>query len=457
MPEELPPFSPEAERATLGSMLIESWACKVARLNLNANDFYSEKNRNIFTAAVTLSNNRAPVDFISVAEELKSMGVFGDSGGTQYLKELGDSVGTTKHVEHYSKIVRQKSLERQVAKQFEVARLDKTPENVTLLGRLISESGGAGERTIFDFRKDLAGSIDGIIEGRTPGIPTGFKKIDECVGGFEEGTVWTIGARTGGCKTATMTRMALNVADFFRRENYDESVLYITTEMTQSAMIERVLPVASGVPLWKIKKGNLTKQEHGQINDACSKHLSKLPLKLYDHPSPNIDNIRDAITKSGSRIVFLDYLQRCQYPKADNRAYEIQKFMVALTSFAQDAGVMICQGCQLDRGLDKQGGRPPVLADLRDSGAIEHESHVVILLNRKENKDEVVDEKAPVLIEGAVAKARNGKPGKFMMELNGELIKIAEEGESTKPLIPEMGEPGEDPDDEDWMEEVPYP
>jgi len=430
---DIPPNAVESERAVIGSMLIERRACDRARLYLGVGDFYSELHQTIYKAVDAIINRdpHAVIDTVLVHQELKENGNLGEAGGMKYLVECTKFVSTTAHVEHYARLVKKTSLQRQITVQLHKTHSQKTPENVEKLGRLISAAESLGAGRIFDMREDLADAITEILEKREMGVKTGFDDLDDALLGFERGDLITIGARTSGGKTALMTRMAVNMA------SRGDEVLYITTEMKTPSMIERILPMATNIPLWRFRKRDYSNGQMEAVTKTSAEYLSGLSLRIYDNPRPNLSDIRAAIVRSGARIVFIDYLQRCRYPKADNRTYQIQELMVGLKTFAQNSNVTIVIACQLDRQRDRSPKNAPVLAELKDSGAIEAESDVVLLMwtpPKELWKGPVIGDGC-IPIEMLIKKCRNGDASTAChLELKKELIKIASAGKSFEPV-----------------------
>jgi len=435
--EDIPASSPEAERATLGSMLIDRKACDRARLFLEPEDFYLEPHRGIYGTILKIlrASESNAIDPVTVGEQLRADNNLGEGGGLKALRDLTEIVSTSDHIEHYARIVKKSSLERKIRNQLIITSGAKTSENIHILGNLIQTAEGLGAGRIFDFRQDLGEALEAILERREVGVKTGFAEIDEHLIGLERGDLMTIGARVGEGKTAIMTRMAVNMASKFLSQGSDDSVLYITTEMGRNQMVERVLPMATNIPLWRFRKNLIERADHRIINRVCGDTLSKLPLHIFDHSRPSISDIRSAITRCGCRVAFIDYLQRCHYPKADNRTYEIQEFLVRLKSFAQRSGVSIVQGCQLDRQRDKNAKAPPNMSELKDSGSIEAESDIVGLMWRNEKKD-LPPTPGCDPIEFIVKKNRSGAKNKeCQLELRGELIKVSEIGKAGDPVF----------------------
>lgn len=429
--EKVPAHDLSAEQAVIGSMLLEAPAVQTSLNYLKPEDFYVEIHREIFGAIADMFANdgRGGIDIVTVGAYLKSAGKLDVVGGQAYLSECLQQVATAAHVEYYADIVKKASISRQIKVQFVKTYEKQTGENLRILGDLIGVYGTDRRDNILDLQKDIGKAIEELIDKKHKPLPTGFKKLDALISGGERGELWVIGARTSGGKTAMMTRLMCNMA------LAEIPALYITTEMTSYQMVGRILPMASGVPAWKFRQRALTKEDVKSVMDACADSLQPLPIKIYGRPRVGIDEIRSAIVRAKPSVIFVDYLQRCKLPKGDNRVYQIEEFMVELKTLTQEMNILTFLGAQLDRALDKNPGMAPTLADLRGSGAIEHEADGVMLLWKppeeilKKRADYVPSSERPgmVHIDAVIAKGRNCAAGvSTPFELNGDLIKMSE-------------------------------
>lgn len=417
----------DAERAVIGSMLIERSAALRARLELDFEDFFHEHHRHVFRAVEALLDEDIPPDTVTVAERLRINGRLEEVGGIDFLLKLTDSVATSAHMGFYCTLVRQASLQRQFDVQVKVVAQEQTPANVAHLDDLLMRINGEAVGGFVDFQTDLTELVEEILEKPVLGFNTGFFQMDNLLNRIEAGDLVTVGARTSGGKTVFLVQVAVNMA----RQGIPVGLM--TTEMDALQMIKRILPMASGVEAWRFRGGNLTDAEKDRVRRAVYDDLSKLPIKLYAKPRMSLKDIRGFMVKSGCQVGFFDYLQRAKMPKAESRVYEIEEFMVGLKTLARSMKKAIFTAVQLDRGLDKNPTQPPELADLRGSGAIEAESDTVILLWRppaivqQKRVDWVPPSEGCIAIEALIKKNRHGPaPVAADFELNGELVQIAE-------------------------------
>lgn len=440
---KLPKSDIEAERAVLGCMLIDPIAAHEISMRLAPTDFYLEDHRNIFLAAVAVLKREKMVDVTTIMGELaqrKQLDILAkgdiENGGRKYLFNLTRAVASSAFAPSYSTVVREASLDRQVVAQLKVTYENKSAENLKKLNDIMNSLFTVRQPAAFDFRIDLNRAIDEMEKVRKDLVDTGFKKLDRAFGGLDPGDLTTIGARTSGGKTAFMVKVALQIAETFKRE-----CLYLTTEMTDTQIVERVLPMTSLVPAWKFRKRSFEKEDWTKIMDACAGRLSKLPLKVVGKSTLSLADIRGAITRHKPRVLFIDYLQRCVFAHGDTRAYQVMDFMKELKTIAQDERINIFIGCQLSRVLDHDPDKEPENSDLKDSGGIEAESDQVLLLWKPTDK-RVLKEGINVpdghhLIRAKVSKNRHGAAwlhADFMM--HGQLIDMCEhltdQGEQTE-------------------------
>lgn len=393
-------------------------------------DFYKESHREIFAAMRHLLGMGTPVDLVTVVEALKERKTLGDIGGQAYLAKLMKSVAVADHAEHYARIVKAASYDRQTMAQLAKTAAEKTPENIAILGDLIGAAEGLYAPQHFDFRKDLAVQIDEILKKREPGMPIGFEAFDRATGGIDAGELVIIGGRPSDGKTAFSLAAAMRMAERYRDQGKGDTILYLTTEMTAQSLLMRAVAAAAKVEIKKFRTKKFETADYDRITRACAEYLSTLPLLIAAREMPTMADIRAAVRSTGARVLFIDLLQRCRLPPAQNRTYQIQEFLGRLNGFLLTTGVRCFLLCQLDRGRDRRSKEPPQLSDLKDSGAIEAEADIAILLWRPPpGTFNAPAEPGCEVIEGRVAKGRNvGRPT-FHISLNGEFVRVAETAE----------------------------
>lgn len=426
--------APDAELAVIGSAIIDKKAALRMILHLDQKDFYFEPNRIIFKSLADIleDDSAASIDAIVVTEKLRRDENLDRIGGPGYVaRAINSIVGTSEvHIDHYCFMVKEASLDRQIDVQLRKIYDDKTAENVRELHDLLNAKQGTATSALFDFRKDLPDVMEEILAPRKSTIMSGFKKLDSFICGYEPGEVWTVGARTGGGKTAMMLRLMLNMA----QDGHE--CLYLTTEMQVPALMRRILPGATKIDAWKFRKRQFNEKERREIIDVMGDIISALPITMLAKPRMGLSDIRAAVLRAKPKgdkplVVFFDYLQRAKLPPGDNRVYQIEDFMVEFKTITQELQTLSFLGAQLDRGTDRNPSAPPVKADLRGSGSIEHESDGVMLLWKP--PVEVAKKKfgytPPAIgnidMECIIAKGRECPDNvSAMLEFNGDLVQI---------------------------------
>lgn len=425
----------DAERAVIGSMMIEARTIQEAQDEIKPSDFAMADHARAFQAAVAVFKRDNDADITTVAE-LLDQGAPTSANGVKkvpgawksVLHECLLSVSTAAHAKHYARLVLEASLDRQICKQLIITSHEKTPENFKKLFDLMTAYYSIRIDGVMDFRLSLSEMLDRLVSAPPSTVDLGFNELDGVLAGLEGGDVMTVGARTSGGKTAFMVKAACQLA------TRGIETLYITTEMTPDQVVSRILPAASGVPSWKFRnrKGKMQDDDVRRISLACADKLSKMSLKIKGKSRVSLRDISVLAAAHKPRVIFFDYLQRADLSesRADNRAYQIMDFMVGLKTLAQDRGMTIIIGCQLDRKLDKTLPEPEN-SDLKDSGAIESESDQVVLLWRPSEKDlqkeGITPSGAKTIIRAKVSKNRHGAAWERVdFELNGPFVDMCE-------------------------------
>jgi len=418
-----------AEAAVLGSCLIDQAAARQACILLEAEDFYSEANRRVFSAVMYLASEHdyQGIDPVTVGARLRDMGQLDDVGGHTYITELASGkTPTSGHVEHYARIVRSCSLSRSISHAVRKVYDDETPDALSELSELVLLKEANRGRRLFDFREDLQPVVDEIMRTDITQVKTGFPYLDHKLNGLEPGELIAVGARTGGGKTALQTRLCLNMA------MDGEECLYITSEMRVASLIRRILPQATNVQASSFRSRSLTQEQRASVPAGVAA-MSSLPIKMMDKGRISIRDIRSAIVRSGCKVVFVDYLQRCKFSRAEKESTAIYDFMAEFKEILLDTGVIGFIACQLDRERDKNSTTPPVLRDFRGSSGIESEADTCLLLWKPPSSDlETKSDYIPppsgsIRTELIIAKARNGlSDQKVYMDFDGGLVKFCE-------------------------------
>ena len=426
-----PPHSLEAEKSVLGSMLISRDAAELAAEMLSASDFYVPQHQDIFEAMTELVSRAQPVDSVSIVDALERAGKLASAGGLGYIAELSLFVPSAANVSYYINIVEDRSVLRQLIKAGgEIMNEASTSDSpVTDIldeaeRRVFSISMKKNEETLVPVDKSAMAAYMRIGElmrtrGQISGVPTGFRELDELTSGLQKGDLIIVAARPSVGKST----FAMNIAEY-AATTAGKRVAVFSLEMSREQLTTRMLCSQAKVDMQKVNSGETTEEDLLVLSDAL---LTLSDSKMYIDDSGNLSvadirsRCRRQKTRYGLDLVVVDYLGLLQLTsKRGSLVADIAEATRARKILAKELEVPIMLLCQLSRGSEsrKENGYRPILADLRDSGAIEQDADLVLLLyrkalamrNRKDDSasgapnEEIEDNSAEVI----VAKNRNG-------------------------------------------------
>ncbi len=422
--DRVPPQNIEAEQCVLGSLLLyEDCVHEVVQL-LSPDCFVRDVHRKLFEVILDLYNDGKTVDPVIVREELQQRGYLDSSGSggltTDYLAELLTKVPTAAHALHYANIVREKAIARRLIRVgTEIVRAAYEPG--TDPDELLSDA----ERKIFDIAQHrlvgetqrladvLALAFDRIDEraGRgehvISGLPTGFFDLDDLTSGLQNSELIIIAARPSVGKTA----LAMNIAEHVAVEE-GKAVLFVSLEQSRIELVERLLCSRARMDSHRLRSGRISSDDIRRLQQAADQMMGA-PLFIDDTPGRNMLQItataRRLKRQHDLALVVVDYLQLIEPDNLrDSRQEQIARISRRLKMLARDLQVPVIALSQLNRSLELREGHRPRLADLRESGSIEQDADVVLLLHRPELYDKDAE---PGLAEVIVAKQRNGPTG----------------------------------------------
>jgi replicative DNA helicase len=414
--DRMPPSSPEAEAAVLGSLILDYRA--VDHLdNLHAEHFHDRTNAVLFRAILDLHQAGRPGDTLALVEHLRAAGTYERIGGASRIAQLAASVPNAAHVRHYAGIVREKAARRAlidaaaiVLQQAHDERRPLADQLATLEQTLADLAGAATAPNNIADGPTLAQVAIDELERRKAGtsysIPTGFPPLDRLLGGgFEPGELVVLGARTSAGKTA----LALNVISHAIRAH--RPVLIFSIEMLRHEIAKRLVASAARVSSLKLDHGALTSAEEAAYLDEA-RRLHASPILLDDSPSQTITSLtstaRRLTRKHRVDLIVADYLQLIEPPaKGHSREREIAEIARRLKSLAQELRVPVFCLAQLNR---EGAGDRPKLHHLRESDAIAHEANRVLLLHRP-GAETALDPRQGENVEIIVSKNRSGPTG----------------------------------------------
>ena len=430
--DKIPPHSDEAEMAVLGAMLIEREALETVIGYLDSKDFYSPRNQQIFSSLRDMNLRGIPVDIITLQEELNRTGSLEQLGGTQYLAELIDKVTTAAHTQAYAKIVKDKSqlrklirvgtdvIEKSYSAEDDVKNITDYAEAQVLA--VSQQTATTGFCNPADLANETIEKMEQYLTQRSniTGVPTGFTRLDDMTGGFQNSEMIVLAARPSMGKTA----LALNIA-YNACVEHNVPVAFFSMEMNRISIYQRLICSAARVNWRGARKGSFQREMWSKITAAADK-LSMSDLYIDDSTSLTILDIRNRSRKlmtelkgKGKKLgmVMLDYLQLVRPAfKSESRQQEVAETSRLLKDLARSLDIPVVALAQLNRKSEdkSRSGNKPQLSDLRDSGSIEQDADVVCLIHREEyynRTDPTLEGKATLI----VAKQRNGPVGEVDM------------------------------------------
>jgi replicative DNA helicase len=420
--ERVPPHNEEAEESVLGAMMLSGEAiAQVADLGLKADDFYRSAHRSVFDALTALYAKGQPVDAVTAVEELRRLGTLDAIGGALYIHHLVEQVATPASAGHYARIVADHALLRRligaageiIHGAFEVP---EDPEGFAdqAEARVYAVSRRHERDQVVTLRELVHSSMEDLerIHERTGlvGIPTGFRDLDELLQGLQKSNLVVVAARPGIGKSSLVTNIARNVAVS------GKTVALFSLEMSRVEIGMRLLCSEARVQWHKVRAGMVGADEWGRIVEAAE-ILDPAPLFIVDTGNVTIVDIRAKARRLKSQhnldLVIVDYLQlMTSHQRVDNRQQEVAEISRSLKLLAKELDVPVIAVSQLNRDPERRTDKKPQLADLRESGAIEQDSDVVMFIHRDPLSEE---DQARNAAEIVIAKHRNGPVGKITL------------------------------------------
>ncbi len=419
--DRLPPQSVDAERTTLGSLLIDpEGLLRVADL-LAPEDFYRRSHKLVFTAIQALYARDEPADIVTVCEELDRQSVLESVGGEAFVSSLANEVPSPFHLEHYAEIVKRASVLRElIVGAGEISNLAYGSESDwhEVLDDAESIVFGISRRLesgrYVTLRQVLTEYVDQLhFRHERPdmlsGVPTGFPRLDDLLGGFQRSNLIIVAARTGVGKTTFM----LNVAWHAALRNRVPVVIF-TLEVAPDQLCQRLISMQGGIDSAQLRDAKLTDGDFQKVSTAVGE-LSDCPIFIDDSPALNIVQLRAKCRRLQAEhnvgLVVIDYLQLMHASGyRDNRVQEISEITRSLKALARELEVPVIAGAQLSRAIDSRPDQRPRLSDLRESGSIEQDADVVLFLYPESSE---IQHSGPLRMKAEIAKHRNGAVGQL--------------------------------------------
>ena len=426
--ERTPPHDLLAEQSAIGGMLLSKDAVADVVETVRGIDFYIPKHEVVFEAVLTLYSHGEPTDVIAVTDELTKTGQLQRAGGAEYLHTLTGLVPTAANAGYYASIVAEKAvLRRLVEAGTRIVQMGYASEGevVDLVNNaqaeIYSVTGGVEAEDYVPLVEAIDTAVDEIErargrDGEMIGVPTGFSDLDELTNGLHGGQLIIVAARPGLGKST----LAL---DFARSATIKHHLptIFFSLEMGRSEIAMRLLAAESTIGMTTLRKGNMEQRDwdklaniRGQIADA--------PLYIDDSPNMTLVEIRAKCRrlsqKVGLKMVVIDYLQlMTSGKKVESRQQEVSEFSRALKLLAKELNVPVVALSQLNRGPEQRADKKPALSDLRESGSLEQDADIVVLLHR----EDAYEREAPPTGEAdlIVAKHRNGRQDTIKVAFSG--------------------------------------
>ena len=417
--DTIPPHNDEAERATLGAMLLNWGAVSSVVTLLRPEHFYSQQNQVIFQAMMRLFSQGQTCDTLALVEELSKTGQLDNSGGAAYIASLTDVVPTVANIDYYADIVFERAMRRSlitVSQDIKASAFDETRDSKLILDeaeKKIFDLADNGQTTVVHSMGEIVPLTVDMIErnykskSTFTGIPSGFSRLDTMTSGFQKAELIIIGARPSMGKTALALNMMEHIA-----VTKKIPCGFFSLEMSYAQIGQRLLSQNARIPGTKLRSGMLKLDDFQKINDAAGRCYDA-PLYIVDTPNMQLIDLRAMArrmrTNQKVEIIFIDYIGLIATENSAAPVYEqVSEISKSLKSLARELNIPVVALCQVSRDAE---GNKPGLNQLRGSGSIEQDADVVMFIHRDRKKQ---DDEEPEPVQEAeiiVAKQRNGPIG----------------------------------------------
>ena len=425
------PFNIEAEISVLGSMLLDNEAINLVTEILRTDNFYKTSHQHIFDTIVNLYNKNNAVDLVILKDELKKQSLLEKVGGAEYLMELEESVPLASNVEYYAKIVREKTIKRDLITA--TAKIQQEAYNDSLESEELLD---VAEKEIFDITQRkfssptiklfniLHDTFDHISnlhdrEGRLTGISTGYYDLNDITSGLQKSELIVIAARPSMGKSS----LVLNIAEHAGTKEKKPTLIF-SMEMSAQQVAQNMLCSTAKIDAHLLRTGKLDDNQFSNLSLAMG-DLSESEIFIDDTPGLGLLELRAKARRlklqHNIQMIIVDYLQLMEGRKAENRQQEISGISRGLKALARELEVPVIAVSQLNRSVETREGHTPRMSDLRESGSIEQDADVIILLHREDYYDPT---KRPGEVDLNIAKQRNGPTGKVKLTFRREILRF---------------------------------
>ena len=410
-----------AEKIILSTLLVSSEAIEITLQKIKIETFYFKNHQEIYKAIIFLYENKISIDILTLTTFFQDQGLLEQIGGIEILTDLINQIPNLVYLEEYIKLMQDKFLRRLLIKLgykiISSGYVTNIPlENIILeleeqffnLNNSLHTSNSLSNTELFS--NILVELKQKSLEPMLPGLTSGFYDLDSITQGFQKSDLIIIAGRPSMGKTALCLNIALNVI-----KKYECPILFFSLEMSKEQVIYRILANEIEISNTRLKTGQIYENDWAQINQTV-KNLSALPLFINDMPNLSVQEIRAKVQKivfeqKNIGLIIIDYLQLMQNSKmqGDNRVQELSQITRGLKSIAREFQVPLITLSQLSRSVENRINKRPILSDLRESGSIEQDADLVLMLYRDSYYNSTVSEID--LTELIIAKHRNGPIG----------------------------------------------
>jgi replicative DNA helicase len=432
--DRTPPQDVQAEQSVLGAMLISKDAVGDVSEILKGHDFYRPAHEQVFNAIVDLYGRGEPADAITVADELTKRGELGRVGGHIYLHELLSTVSIASNASYYAEIVREKAiLRRLVEASIRIAQLGYSGQgdvnNIvdTAQQAIYQVAEGKASEDYEPLSSLMESTLDEIealsAHGIMAGVPTGFVELDELTNGLHPGQMVIIAARPGVGKSTLGLDLARAAAI-----QHGLCAAFFSLEMTKTEIVMRLLSAEAQVPLHDIRRGHMSDENWARIARKTG-DISSAPLFIDDSPNLTMMEIRAKARRLKQRhdlkLVVVDYMQLMSSGKrVESRQLEVSEFSRQMKLLATELDVPVIALSQLNRGPEQRQDKRPMLSDLRESGSLEQDADVVVLLHRDDMYNSSSERSGEA--DFIVAKHRNGQTKTVTVAFQGHYSRFVD-------------------------------
>jgi replicative DNA helicase len=430
------PHNLEAERSVLGAILIHNEAFNLAAQVIDSSDFYRDAHRRIFDKMVQLNERNQAIDFVTLKEELSRAGDLDEVGGPAYVASLADGVPRATNVEYYSRIVKEKATLRNLifaankivtnaygAEQESDLILDEAESAIFAVA---DDRLKAGFVPMRDLVKENFPKIEQLFEQKRliTGVPTGFVDMDEMTRGLQPGDLIIVAARPSMGKTSLVLNIAQHVAT-----QPEHAVGFFSLEMSKESLFLRLLTSEAQIDSHRLMSGAIGQKDYGRISHALE---SLSAMKLFIDDTANIGVLemraksRRLKSEHGLSLLVVDYIQLMSgRGRFENRTLELAAISRSLKGLAKEISVPIVVLSQLSRAPEARSDHRPQLSDLRESGALEQDADLVVLIYRDDVYNKDPNNPDAGTAELIIAKQRNGPTGVVKLAFLREQTRFA--------------------------------